>query len=255
MADDPAVVDPLMHGLRSKGLKKGSVSLVGAVAIGLAATAPAYSLTGALGTARRRPATSCRSCSSSPSSRCTSWRWPTSTSPTPPRTRARCSPGVRRRSPAHRVDRRLRADAVQHPGRRRGGRDPVQRHRGRCSGWTARRSGSTSLVAATFILLTTWLVARGAEESSRTTLILTIIQYGGLALFAVIMLVDVVPRSAEPDRGVVLLGVVQPVRHPRLQRPAGRLPGGDLHLLGVRRLAGHVGGDHRHAGARPVAAA
>ncbi len=49
MAEDAAIVDPLMHGLRSKGLKKGSVSLVGAVAIGLAATAPAYSLTGALG--------------------------------------------------------------------------------------------------------------------------------------------------------------------------------------------------------------
>ena len=49
MAQDSATVDPLMHGLRSKGLKKGSVSLVGAVAIGLAATAPAYSLTGALG--------------------------------------------------------------------------------------------------------------------------------------------------------------------------------------------------------------
>ena len=38
----------LIAGLRAKGLKKGSVSLVGAVAIGLAATAPAYSLTGAL---------------------------------------------------------------------------------------------------------------------------------------------------------------------------------------------------------------
>ena len=38
-----------MEGLQSKGLKKGSISLIGAVAIGLAATAPAYSLTGALG--------------------------------------------------------------------------------------------------------------------------------------------------------------------------------------------------------------
>ena len=38
-------------------------------------------------------------------------------------------------------------------------------------------------------LITTWLVARGAEESSRTTLILTIVQYGGLALFAVIMII------------------------------------------------------------------
>ena len=37
------------HDLRYKGLRKGSVSIVAAVAIGLAATAPAYSLTGALG--------------------------------------------------------------------------------------------------------------------------------------------------------------------------------------------------------------
>ena len=37
--EDPAIVDPLMHGLRAKGLKKGSVSLVGAVAIGLAGVA------------------------------------------------------------------------------------------------------------------------------------------------------------------------------------------------------------------------
>ncbi len=49
---DPASAfppDPPMHDLKSKGLKKGSVSLIGAVSIGLAATAPAYSLTGALG--------------------------------------------------------------------------------------------------------------------------------------------------------------------------------------------------------------
>ncbi len=41
--------DVAAHDLRSKGLRKGSVSLIAAVAIGLAATAPAYSLTGALG--------------------------------------------------------------------------------------------------------------------------------------------------------------------------------------------------------------
>ncbi|MDR4517393.1 MAG: APC family permease [Nitrosomonas sp.] len=38
-----------MHGLKAKGLKKGSVSNWAAVTIGLAATAPAYSLAGALG--------------------------------------------------------------------------------------------------------------------------------------------------------------------------------------------------------------
>ena len=41
MTQDGELVDPPMHELKSKGLKKGSVSLIGAVAIGLAATAPA----------------------------------------------------------------------------------------------------------------------------------------------------------------------------------------------------------------------
>ena len=54
------------------------------------------------------------------------------------------------------------------------------------------------LVATTFILLTTWLVAKGAEESSRTTLTLTIIQYGGLALFAVIMLIAIFRGQQSP---------------------------------------------------------
>jgi amino acid transporter len=56
--------------------------------------------------------------------------------------------------------------------------------------------------AAVFILVTTWLVARGAEESSRTTIILTIIQYGGLIVFAAILVANVVGRersaSVEP---------------------------------------------------------
>lgn len=41
--------ETLMHDLKPKGLKKGAVSRWGAITIGLAATAPAYSLTGALG--------------------------------------------------------------------------------------------------------------------------------------------------------------------------------------------------------------
>lgn len=41
--------ETIMHGLKPKGLKKGSVSRWAAVTIGLACTAPAYSLTGALG--------------------------------------------------------------------------------------------------------------------------------------------------------------------------------------------------------------
>jgi amino acid transporter len=46
------------------------------------------------------------------------------------------------------------------------------------------------------------LVARGAEESSRTTIILTVIQYGGLLLFAAILAINIFRRernaTAEP---------------------------------------------------------
>ena len=51
------------------------------------------------------------------------------------------------------------------------------------------------LIAAVFIFITTWLVARGAEESSRTTIILTVIQYGGLLLFAAILAINIFRRE------------------------------------------------------------
>lgn len=54
-------------------------------------------------------------------------------------------------------------------------------------------------IAAAFILLTTWLVARGAEESSRTTLLLTIIQYGGLILFTAILVINVIRSHRNPS--------------------------------------------------------
>jgi amino acid transporter len=53
-------------------------------------------------------------------------------------------------------------------------------------------------IAALFIVATTALVARGAEESSRTTIVLTVIQYGGLALFAGILLLRVMQGDAQP---------------------------------------------------------
>ena len=53
-------------------------------------------------------------------------------------------------------------------------------------------------IATAFILLTTWLVSRGAEESSRTTLVLTVVQYGGLILFAGLMVAAVFNGEAAP---------------------------------------------------------
>ncbi len=49
-----------------------------------------------------------------------------------------------------------------------------------------------------FILVTTWLVARGAEESSRTTLVLTVVQFGGLALFAAILGINIMRQNSNP---------------------------------------------------------
>lgn len=177
-----------MHGLRSKGLKKGSVSLVGAVAIGLAATAPAYSLTGALGHGAEEAG----------------YQLPIVF--------------ILAVIPMYFVALAYKhlTDAAPDAGTvfTWGGSKAIAPHIGWMGGFALVLSSILAgvgaagiltnavavllgmdsspvwfdiVVAAVFILLTTYLVARGAEESSRTTLVLTIVQYGGLILFAVIM--------------------------------------------------------------------
>ncbi|AQT82150.1 amino acid permease [Mycolicibacterium litorale] len=198
MAEDAAIIDPLMHGLRAKGLKKGSVSLVGAVAIGLAATAPAYSLTGALGHGAAE----------------SGYQLPIVF--------------ILAVIPMYFVALAYKhlTDAAPDAGTVfTWGSKAISAHIGWMGGFalmlssilagvgaagilvnaTAVWLGMDStpvwfdlIVACVFILLTTWLVARGAEESSRTTLILTIVQYGGLALFAIIMLVAVFKGQHNP---------------------------------------------------------
>ncbi|MGY4708066.1 APC family permease [Mycolicibacterium sp. CBM1] len=187
MADDAGIVDPLMHGLRSKGLKQGSVSLVGAVAIGLAATAPAYSLTGALGHGAAK----------------SGYQLPIVF--------------IIAVIPMYFVALAYKhlTDAAPDSGTVfTWGSKAISPHIGWMGGFALMLSSILAgvgaagiltnaatvwlgmddspvwfdlVVATVFILATTWLVARGAEESSRTTLLLTIVQYGGLALFAVIM--------------------------------------------------------------------
>ncbi len=198
MADDAAIIDPLMHGLRAKGLKKGSVSLVGAVAIGLAATAPAYSLTGALGHGAAE----------------SGYQLPIVF--------------VLAVIPMYFVALAYKhlTDAAPDAGTVfTWGSKAISTHIGWMGGFALMLSSILAgvgaagiltnaaavllgmdespvwfdlIVATAFILMTTWLVARGAEESSRTTLILTIVQYGGLALFAVIMLIAVFRGQQSP---------------------------------------------------------
>ncbi len=180
-----------MHGLKAKGLKKGSVSQIAAVTIGLAATAPAYSLTGALGygafeSGYQLPiifiisvipmffvALSYKHLTTSAPDSGTVFTW---------------------------------------------GTKAIGPRFGWFGGWALLLASMLAGVAATqiivnataivldleetplwfhlgmatiFIFSTTYLTALGAEESSRTTMILTITQYGGLFALAAILLMRV----------------------------------------------------------------
>lgn len=185
-----------MHDLREKGLRKGSVSLVGAVAIGLAATAPAYSLTGALGYGALEVGYQL--------------------------------PIVFVVSVIPMLFVALAYKHLTDAARDSGtvftwGSKAIGPRIGWFGGWALLLSSilagvgaaqvmvnATAVVlgvdepalwfqlpvAAGFILLTTWLVSLGAEESSRTTLLLTVLQYGGLALFAAILFLSVLRGEA-----------------------------------------------------------
>ena len=199
MASEEEPADPPMHDLQSKGLKKGSVSLIGAVAIGLAATAPAYSLTGALGHGADEAG----------------YQLPIVF--------------ILAVIPMYFVALAYKhlTDAAPDSGTVfTWGSKAILPHIGWIGGYALMLSSILAgvgaagitvnavsvgfrlndppdwlkiLIAAVFILATTWLVARGAEESSRTTLILTVIQYGGLILFAAILLINVIGREGNPS--------------------------------------------------------
>lgn len=190
--------DPPMHDLKSKGLKKGSVSLIGAVSIGLAATAPAYSLTGALGHGAAEAG----------------YQLPVVF------IIAVVPMFFVALAYKHLTDAAPDAGTVFTWGSK-----AIMPHIGWIGGYALLLSsvlagvGAAGItvnavtvalgmedasnwtqmgIAAVFILGTTWLVSRGAEESSRTTLLLTIIQYGGLILFAAILLINVLSRHKNP---------------------------------------------------------
>lgn len=187
-----------MHGLKSKGLKKGSVSLIGAVSIGLAATAPAYSLTGALGYGAAEAgyqlpvifiiavvpmyfvALAYKHLTDAAPDAGTVFAW--GSKAIKPQIGwiggyALLLSSVLAGVGAAGITVAAVTTAL-------GIDDP--------SRWTQ------LLIATVFILLTTWLVVRGSEESSRTTLLLTFIQYGGLILFAIILLINVLQKRSSP---------------------------------------------------------
>ncbi|SDX35369.1 APC family permease [Nitrosomonas oligotropha] len=194
--------ETVMHGLKAKGLKKGSVSKSAAVTIGLAATAPAYSLTGALGYGASQSgyqlpivfilsvipmffvALSYKHLTTSAPDSGTVFTW---------------------------------------------GTKAIGPRFGWFGGWALLLASVLAGVAATqiivdalaiilnmtetplwfhfgvailFILSTTYLTALGAEESSRTTMILTMTQYGGLIALAAVLYMQVLQgnavHSAEP---------------------------------------------------------
>ena len=199
MTEHGDVVDPPMEGLRSKGLRKGSVSLIGAVAIGLAATAPAYSLTGALGHGVDEAG----------------YQMPIVF--------------ILAVIPMYFIALAYKhlTDAAPDAGTVfTWGSKAILPHIGWIGGFALMLSSILAgvgaagitvnaatvafriedppdwlkvVIAGVFILITTWLVARGAEESSRTTLILTVIQYGGLAMFAAILGINILREHRNPS--------------------------------------------------------
>ncbi len=186
------------HDLRSKGLRKGSVSLVAAVAIGLAATAPAYSLTGALGygaleSGYQLPivfvisvipmffvALAYKHMTTVAADAGTVFTW--GSMAIGPRTGWIGGWGLFLSSMLAGVG---AAEVMVNSVVTIAGLDepPLLMRMG---------------IGTAFILLTTWLVARGAEESSRTTLGLTIVQYGGLILFAMILFLAIFGGETAP---------------------------------------------------------
>lgn len=173
-----------MHGLKAKGLKKGSVSKSAAVTIGLAATAPAYSLTGALGYGASESgyqlpivfilsvipmffvALSYKHLTTSAPDSGTVFTW--GTKAIGPRygwfggwalLLASMMAGV--------TATQITVNALA-----------VLLNLAKIPVWF------NFAVAILFIFSTTYLTALGAKESSRTTMILTILQYGGLIALA-----------------------------------------------------------------------
>ncbi len=186
------------EGLVDKGLRKGSVSLVAAVSIGLAATAPAYSLTGALGwgaaaSGYQLPiiflisvipmffvALAYKHMTEVAPDSGTVFTW--GSMAIGPYTGWIGGWGLFLSSTLAGVGAaEVTVNAVVSVA---GLEDPPMVLR--------------AAIGSAFILLTTWLVSRGAEESSRTTLLLTIIQYGGLIVFALVMVVAVLSGNAAP---------------------------------------------------------
>ncbi len=203
MINDNMHEETTMHGLKAKGLKKGSVSRSATVTIGLAATAPAYSLTGALGLGASESgyqlpivfilsvipmffvALSYKHLTTAAPDSGTVFTW---------------------------------------------GSKAIGPKFGWFGGWALLLASILAGVAATqicvnaiaiifsmedtplwfhfsvsilFILGTTYLTALGAEESSRTTLILTIMQYGGLLVMAMILFLriwygEIATQSVQP---------------------------------------------------------
>lgn len=185
-----------MHDLKPKGLKKGAVSKWGAITIGLAATAPAYSLTGALGYGAAESgyqlpivfilsvipmyfvALSYKHLTTAAPDAGTIFTW--GTKAIGPRfgwfggwalLLASILAGV--------AATQITVNAIIV-----------------LTGLRDSPAWLNLIIAILFILSTTFLTALGAKESSRTTMILTVMQYGGLVVLATILTLRVLQGDA-----------------------------------------------------------
>ncbi len=185
-------------GLRGKGLRRNSVSLVATVAIGLAATAPAYSLTGALGygaleSGYQLPIVfvisvipmffvsfAYKHMSTVAPDSGTVFTW--GAMALGPRTGWIGGWGLFLSSTLAGV----------------GAAEVMVNSVSTVAGLEEPSLALRAAIGSAFILVTTWLVARGAEESSRSTLALTVLQYGGLIVLAGMLVGAVLAGDAVP---------------------------------------------------------
>lgn len=186
------------EGLVDKGLRKGSVSIVAAVAIGLAATAPAYSLTGALGYAGlesgyQLPIVFILSVIPM-FFVALAYKHMTTVAPDSGTVFTWGSMAMGPRSGWFGGWGLFLSSTLAGVGAAEVMVNSVVTVAGLDEPGLLLRMG----IATVFILTTTWLVSRGAEESSRTTLGLTLLQYGGLILFALILARAVLAGESAP---------------------------------------------------------
>ncbi len=110
-----------------------------------------------------------------------------------------------------------------------------------------------TLVGVIWIVVMTWICWRGVELSARTQQFLLGAEFLTLLIFAVVALVKVYSGDAPADLAGSVALLAQPVRHLVGERADLRRAAGDLHLLGMGHRGDGERGDGGHRRSRRAA--